>query len=251
MLDKVDNNPDSVLIYVTQPESFSDHKHEKGQLTFFEGGSAHLYSEDSNYFIPTHHFAWIPPKLTHRFVHYKKENIVVRTFYIPAEFSQHEIFQEIGIFHANPLMIEVFKSFSTGEIFPSEKPYDFFTTFIQFLPSLLPNKLTLFLPVSSHEIVRKIQEYLLSNLSDSLHLKDTAKAFNLGEKTFSRLFSHEVGLTYYQYVKNARIMKSIELILEDKLSISEIAYEVGYGSIAAFSNAFYNLTNKRPTDYKT
>lgn len=77
-----------------------------------------------------------------------------------------------------------------------------------------------------------------------MHLSDTAKRFNMGTKTFSRLFDKEVGMTYYQFVKNARIMKGIELILEKKLSIQEIAYEVGYSSIAAFSNAFFKETTK-------
>lgn len=51
-----------------------------------------------------------------------------------------------------------------------------------------------------------------------MHLSDTAKRFNMGTKTFSRLFDKEVSMTYYQFVKNARIMKGIELILEKKLS---------------------------------
>src|SRR5690606_25933473 len=100
ILEQVDKHADSILVYITQPASFENHSHLKGQLAFFEGGSSFLYTQNSNYFVPTHHIAWIPAGVEHRFVHLKKENICVRTFYIPMEFANHLIFEEVAIYHA-------------------------------------------------------------------------------------------------------------------------------------------------------
>lgn len=147
-------------------------------------------------------------------------------------------------------MLEIFRHMPMGELFPNHPSFDFFMAYIKLLPSLISDKLSIFLPISKHQIIQQIVTYILTNLSDSLTINETANKFNLGSKTFARLFLNEVGMTFHQYVKNARIMKSIELILENKLSINQIAYEVGYSSIASFSNSFYQLTHKRPSSFK-
>ena len=250
ILDQVDKNEESLVVYITQPETLEEHKHHKGQLTFFEGGSSYLYTENSNYFVPTYHFAWVPAGVVHRFVHLKKQHICVRTFYIPEFYTQHQVFKEVGIYNSDAMMMEVFKFMPMGEIFKSHENFDFFMSFVKLLPALLSDKLSIYLPNSQHTVIQAVIAYILNNLADLLSLNDTAQYFNLGSKTFSRLFAKEVGLTFHQYVKNARIMKGIELIIEDRLTINEIAYQVGYSSIASFSNSFYSLTHKRPTDYR-
>jgi len=40
------------------------------------------------------------------------------------------------------------------------------------------------------------------------------------------------------------------LLRETNLSITEIAYEVGYGSLPAFSNAFYKQLGISPRDFR-
>lgn len=250
ILNQVDKNWDTIVVYITTPESLATHSHQKGQLTFFEGGSSYLYTQDRNYFVPTHHFAWIPADLAHKFVHLKTQNICVRTFYIPSEFTTHEIFKEVGIYHSNSIMMEVFKFMSMGELLPQQPEFNFFTSFIALLPDILSDKLRIYLPTSEHHVIAEVIKDMLSNLSEPHTLNATAARYSIGAKTFSRLFTKEVGLTFHQYVKNARILKSIELIIEGQLSINEIAYEVGYSSIASFSNSFYSLTHKRPTEFK-
>lgn len=250
ILDQVDKNADSLVVYITQPETLNDHKHNKGQLTFFEGGSSYLYTENSNYFVPTYHFAWVPADVVHRFVHLKKQNICVRTFYIPEKHTQHQIFKQVGIYNSNAMMMEVFKFMPMEEIFKLHQNFEFFISFIKLLPDLLSDKLSIYLPNSKNTTIQAVITYILNNLANPLTLIDTAKYFNIGTKTFSRLFVKEVGITFHQYVKNARIMKGIELIIEDQLTINQIAYEVGYSSIASFSNSFYSLTHKRPTDFR-
>lgn len=48
-----------------------------------------------------------------------------------------------------------------------------------------------------------------------------------------------------------RIIRAMELIKDTDLNMTEIAYEIGYSNISAFSNNFQQLTNMRPTEFKT
>jgi AraC-like DNA-binding protein len=44
-------------------------------------------------------------------------------------------------------------------------------------------------------------------------------------------------------------LKAIELLLERKLSVKEVALEVGYNSVPTFSNTFFKFLGQRPSDY--
>lgn len=250
LLKEIDKTSDSILAFQTQPESFEFHSHTKAQLSFFEGGSAHLYTEAYTFFVPTNHFVWIPPGLVHKFVHLKKQKYWVWNLYIPIETTEIAFYNEIGIFVAHPLVVEVLKICSTREYFKNDDEFDLIQSMVKLLPRLTPDQLSLYLPNSDHHVVSKVLAYMLLNLGEAISLNQTAAIFNLGARTFSRLFEKEIGMTFFQYLKTARIMRSIELIIENKLNLTEIAFEVGYGSIAAFSNAFQSLMDKRPTDFK-
>ena len=45
-------------------------------------------------------------------------------------------------------------------------------------------------------------------------------------------------------------MKAIEMMLKTDLTLSEVGYCVGYESLPAFSNTFFQLTNLRPSEFK-
>jgi AraC-like DNA-binding protein len=47
-----------------------------------------------------------------------------------------------------------------------------------------------------------------------------------------------------------RMIKAMELLMGSEKNISEVAYEVGYSSIAAFSNTFQQLVNMRPSEFQ-
>jgi AraC-like DNA-binding protein len=56
-------------------------------------------------------------------------------------------------------------------------------------------------------------------------------------------------MSFIQYFTIRRILKAIELLLEKKLSISEVARTVGYNSVPTFSNTFFKILGQRPSDY--
>jgi AraC-like DNA-binding protein len=67
----------------------------------------------------------------------------------------------------------------------------------------------------------------------------------------SNLFSEVEGTTIEKYFIAQRIEKVKELLKYDELSLSEIAYRLGYSSVAYLSNQFKKQTGLTPTFYKT
>lgn len=66
----------------------------------------------------------------------------------------------------------------------------------------------------------------------------------------SGLFSEVEGITIEKYIINQKIEKVKELIIYDELSLSEIAFKLGYSSVAHLSNQFKKVTGLTPSHFK-
>lgn len=69
------------------------------------------------------------------------------------------------------------------------------------------------------------------------------------ERTLSRLFKKELGLSYPQWRQRLRLMASLSL-LEQGYTVQMTAHEVGYGSVSAFIEAFKQAFKLTPQQYK-
>ena len=69
-------------------------------------------------------------------------------------------------------------------------------------------------------------------------------------KYLSNLFSSVEGITIEQYIIRQKVEKAKELIIYDELNLSEIAFKLGYSSIAHFSSQFKKITGMTPTAFK-
>jgi AraC family transcriptional regulator len=66
----------------------------------------------------------------------------------------------------------------------------------------------------------------------------------------SGLFSEVEGITIEKFVINQKIEKVKEFIIYDEMSLSEIAYKMGYSSVAHLSNQFKKVTGLTPSHFR-
>ena len=66
----------------------------------------------------------------------------------------------------------------------------------------------------------------------------------------SNLFSSVEGITLEQYIIRQKIEKVKELLFYDELNLSEIAYKLGYSSVAHLSSQFKKVTGFTPSELK-
>lgn len=78
-------------------------------------------------------------------------------------------------------------------------------------------------------------------LTDQLHLDYSY---------LSNLFSSVEGRTIEHYFIHQRIEKAKELLVYDQMTLSEIAWELGYSSAAHLSNQFKKVTGLTPSHFK-
>ncbi|MFT2007828.1 helix-turn-helix domain-containing protein [Pontibacter sp. 13R65] len=88
-------------------------------------------------------------------------------------------------------------------------------------------------------------EELNTNISAYLE-ESIGKDYNY----LSSLFSAEENTTIARYVVLQKVERVKELLLYNELTLSQIAYHLGYSSVAHLSNQFKQITGLTPTEFK-
>ncbi len=100
------------------------------------------------------------------------------------------------------------------------------------------------------EIISVIQKYKdedLENLNFSKHLNNM---FNKDYNYMSSLFSKTEGITIEHYIILQKIEKAKELLKYGELTLSEIAYRLGYSSVQHLSRQFKQVTGLTASEFK-
>lgn len=106
----------------------------------------------------------------------------------------------------------------------------------------------------------KLIEQVKTFVIDAIHYQDELPKKNFSEliskhlhhdySFISNLFSQVEGFTIEQYIINQRIEKVKELLLYKELSLSQVAFQLGYSSPAHLSAQFKKITGLTPTNFK-
>jgi YesN/AraC family two-component response regulator len=92
--------------------------------------------------------------------------------------------------------------------------------------------------------------YILDNLSDPLCLEEIAKAANLSKFHYCRIFKDVVGHSPIKFITLLRIHKAKELLRRRELTVSTVAFEVGFNELRNFEIQFKQVTGMTPSSYK-
>ncbi|MFT6717186.1 MAG: YesN/AraC family two-component response regulator, partial [Saprospiraceae bacterium] len=76
------------------------------------------------------------------------------------------------------------------------------------------------------------------------------KQLNVSKNKLSEILKGEANLSFKQYLNAIRVLEAKRLLSETDLSISEIAYQVGYSNVSHFNRVFKSLENCSPSFFK-
>ncbi|CAH9058119.1 HTH-type transcriptional regulator CdhR [Pseudoalteromonas holothuriae] len=110
------------------------------------------------------------------------------------------------------------------------------------IPQLLTSQQS-YMQIGAFEMHRderllSLQNYIKKNLSDALTLDTLAQQINLSERTLIRRFQKQVGLSPTQYVRLARLEYAKRLLRTTRMSVNEVAWQVGYQDVGSFKRVF-------------
>ena len=100
------------------------------------------------------------------------------------------------------------------------------------------------------QFLEKIHQVIEENMDDSDFNIDTiASGIGLSRSAFFKKLKSLTGLAPVDLVKEIRLNKSIELIKSTDLSVSEIAFAVGFKDSGYYSKCFRKKYNQTPREY--
>ena len=94
-----------------------------------------------------------------------------------------------------------------------------------------------------------VRRYIREHLHEDLSVDCLAKEFHYSRTRLSVLFKEATGQTINEYITNERIAKAKHLLVEGKLSMTQISRAVGYSSPQYFSRRFSQTVGCAPSDY--
>ncbi len=107
---------------------------------------------------------------------------------------------------------------------------------------------------------KKIIEKIKTIIINQVHYDKGDERYNLSKllsselhkdySYLSHLFSEVEGTTIEKYVINQKVEKVKELLVYNEVSLSEIAFQLGYSSVAHLSAQFKKVTGLTPTYFR-
>jgi len=94
------------------------------------------------------------------------------------------------------------------------------------------------------------QKYIRDNYMHRLSVEGVARRFFVSPNYFSRLFRKTVGVGFNSYLNCYRVEKAREMLCGTELSISEIAFHCGFGSISQFNRVFRDVALRSPGEVR-
>lgn len=252
-LTEVDKIPLSIYCYhdAMGENLIQPHTHSKAQLLYTEGGIVHISVLEKTYFLPARHYMWIPDGVEHS-IHASSPNIMMRNLYFPKGEKEDSFYQQTGIYPVNDLLMQLllFSNRWHGDIHSDDtRNYTIAMAIKAILPSVSTFSLPLSLPYPKNERLVKLIDYMHENLHNPMMFSELCKQFGFSQRSLSRLFQSDLNMSFIQFYTILRILKALQLLLEEKMPVNDVAILVGYSSIPTFSNTFNNLMGFRPSDY--
>ncbi len=100
------------------------------------------------------------------------------------------------------------------------------------------------------DVLYKTIDYIKEHCSEKITLDDLAEAVHLSKSYLSHIFKDELHCTFTSYVNRLRIQKSKAYLLNDKLSLAEIAMLSGFEDQSYFTKVFKKATGVSPGKFR-
>lgn len=98
--------------------------------------------------------------------------------------------------------------------------------------------------------IRKSIDFIYRNLGSDIGVAQIAEAVGLHEVRFRELFLAQTGMTPHSYLKQARLDRVSELLIETVMPLSEIAEITGFRTPSYLCSSFHRRFGQTPQAYR-
>ncbi len=97
--------------------------------------------------------------------------------------------------------------------------------------------------------IETIHQYLMNNYREEIDLEKIADLVSMAEGSLCRFFKIQMGMTIFEYLNKIKVDLACKLLMDKKLSMSDVALDSGFNNISHFNKQFKRITNTSPLKY--
>jgi two-component system response regulator YesN len=103
---------------------------------------------------------------------------------------------------------------------------------------------------ASMQLVKQAQDYIAGHFAAGVTREEIAAALGVSPSYVSRIFRRYAGMALWDYVNSLRVARARELLEHSDMTVTEIAFAVGFNDPAYFSRIFRKVTGKSPRSFR-
>ncbi len=105
--------------------------------------------------------------------------------------------------------------------------------------------------ISYKMLINKTEDYIENNLTEKITLDMVAKHLNISKYYYHHIFSQNSNETIKEFITRIKMERSaIYLVVDESISITEIALKYGYNDSSSYNKAFKKFFKINPTQYR-
>ncbi|KAF1370531.1 AraC family transcriptional regulator [Yokenella regensburgei] len=219
------------------------HRHRMGQLMFTRAGCIRLTMHDGETLclLPPMKVAWIPGGVSHRAE--MRSTVDYRSIWFePAAFMA--LPKEAKVLNVTPLLRELLERIAATPFdadWQASPERHLAALCVAELENAQAMPMTLRFPQD-----KRLSALTGDELPPPLHV--LAGSTGASERTITRLFLRDTGLSYQQWRQQWRLMKAVEL-LATGARVTDVASHLAFASDSAFIQFFRTMTGTTPREY--
>jgi len=99
------------------------------------------------------------------------------------------------------------------------------------------------------QAIYKIKEQMLAHMETPPVIKDLAVSVQMSPSKLKRLFKQIFGNSIFSYYQEFRMKEAARLLKDEKLSVSDVGYKLGFTNLSHFSRVFKEHIGMKPKQY--
>jgi len=225
------------------------HMHREAQLVYAARGTMQVTTPKGRWLVPPDRAVWVPAQLPHAID--VLADIDMRTLYFDLAWLKREqrskSLEAEFVVRVSPLLHQAILALFDDHTTPER------TALLVKLAMLELHQAedsATFIPLPHEPRCRRAADIVLADPTCDHEIETLAREVGTSARTLSRLFAAETQLSFKSWCQRARIAAAIEKLSTDgAVSVKQLAADLGYASVPAFSHAFRQVTGKTPTEF--
>lgn len=98
--------------------------------------------------------------------------------------------------------------------------------------------------------MEKLFDYVFRNFNHEIRIEDVSTVLNISKNSFCRYFKSRTNKVFSEFLSEVRVGNACKLLIENKLSISQICYESGFNNVSNFYRQFKQIKKVTPSEFQ-